>query len=70
MEIKIIMKRYINFHWFLALLFLTGIALTGSGSSWFPWANMSGIVLIGLSGLLCTGEKCEIRVQSTDHNTK
>ena len=50
------MKKFARSHWFIVSLFLTGIALTGLGVNWFPLPNMAGIVLIGLSGLLSTGE--------------
>ena len=48
------MKSFFYSDWFLVLLFLTGVALIGSGSDWFPMSNMAGIALIGLSGLLST----------------
>ncbi len=49
-------KKYVHSDWFPVFLFLAGIALFGSGIHWFPWINMVGIVLVGLSGLLSLRE--------------
>jgi hypothetical protein len=48
------MKKYFQSDWFLAILSLTGVALTGSVGSWYPLANMTGIALVGLASFLMT----------------
>jgi hypothetical protein len=53
-EIYIAMKKNFQSDWFLAILSLTGVALTGSVGSWYPLANMTGIALVGLAGFLMT----------------
>ena len=44
--------RHFQTHWLHAVLFLTGLILTGSDGEWFPVPNLIGISLVGLFSLL------------------
>jgi hypothetical protein len=35
----------------LAFLFLLGIVIAGSDGDWFPWINIGGLALSGVSAL-------------------
>jgi hypothetical protein len=48
------MKKYFPSDWFIAILFLIALALTGPACSQYPLANMIGIALIGLDGFVMT----------------
>ena len=36
----------------LTILFLIGILLAGCENHWFPWVNIGGVFLAGVSGIL------------------
>ena len=46
------LERHFQSHWLHAVLFLTGLILTGSDGEWFPVPNIIGISLVGLFSLL------------------
>jgi hypothetical protein len=48
------MKKYFQSDWFIAILFLTALALTGPACSRYPLVNMIGIALVGLAGFVMT----------------
>ena len=45
-------KKYLKSHWLVVTMFLFGVALAASKGSWYPWVNMGGVLLIGVSGIL------------------
>ena len=48
------MKKYFQSDWFIAILFLIALALTGPAYSPYPLANTIGIALVGLAGFMVT----------------
>ena len=48
------MKKCFQSDRFLAIIFLTALALTGPACSRYPLANMTRITLVGLTGFLMT----------------
>jgi hypothetical protein len=45
-------KKAFKSHWLVVMIFLSGVALAASKGPWYPWVNMGGILLIGVSGIL------------------
>lgn len=39
-------------NWILGVLFAGGLLIAGSDSLWFPWANIGGIMMFGMFGVL------------------
>jgi hypothetical protein len=45
-------KKALKSHWLVVMIFLSGVALAASKGPWYPWVNMGGVLLIGISGIL------------------
>ena len=45
-------KKALKSHWLVVVIFLSGVALAASKGPWYPWVNMGGVLLIGISGIL------------------
>ncbi len=45
-------RKHIQSHWLVVTLFLSGVALAASKGPWYPWLNIAGILMIGISGIL------------------